>query len=508
MLSIYQLLALGTVVVLGYVLSQRNGQDSREPPAVGSKIPFIGHLVGMLQHGVEYFNILTAKYQFYPIFCVDMLFTKVYLVTSPTLLQAIQRKKSLTFDPFLTFTADRIAGIHGPALELLREKQTGGQGGNQAIVHAMHPTLTGSSLDHMNERMSRLLTPLVDELSQCETIDLYAWCTHAITKASTDASYGPLNPYKDREVEDAFWALENNLCPLLANFLPRLIARKAWQGRKKAVAAFIEYYSHNGHTQASELTRARYKAMHEAGLSLTDIARHEASMGLGLLSNTVPATFWVLYDLYSRPGLLNEIREEVKQKAIRFTMEKKHIISIPALRDTCPLLVSTYQEILRNRSTSSPTRFATEDLLLADKYLIKKGSVISVPGRSMSRNDNVWGAQAEQFDPRRFIKTSEHNPRRTGGFMAFGVSPVICPGRHFASSEILSIVAMVIMRVDLSPEGGVWREPRANSLAIASIMGPIKGEYRVKVTLRGEYEGVKWDCEAKEGAGVFNLMIG
>jgi hypothetical protein len=59
----------------------------------------------------------------------------------------------------------------------------------------------------MNERMSRLLSPLVGELSQGERIDLYAWCTHAITAASTDASYGPLNPYKDRDIENAFWYL-------------------------------------------------------------------------------------------------------------------------------------------------------------------------------------------------------------------------------------------------------------------------------------------------------------
>jgi hypothetical protein len=142
----------------------------------------------------------------HPIFAIDLLLTKVYLVKSPEILQAIQRTRALTFDPFVTFTTERLAGIRGPALEALREKQAGGGGGNQELLHAMHPTLTGKPLDRMNERMVRLLSPLVGELAQRDgVVDLYGWCQHAITEASTEASYGPLNPYKEKSVEDGFW---------------------------------------------------------------------------------------------------------------------------------------------------------------------------------------------------------------------------------------------------------------------------------------------------------------
>lgn len=37
------------------------------------------------------------------------------------------------------------------------------------------------------------------------------------------------------------------------------------------------------------------------------------------------------------------------------------------------------------------------------------------------------------------------DPRRTGGFMAFSVSPTIYPGRDFSTSEILPLVAMVAL---------------------------------------------------------------
>ena len=141
-----------------------------------------------------------------PIFGLNMVFTKSYLVTSPSILLSIQRnKKSLSFDPFISMTAERMVGIRGPTLELIREKQSGGQGLTQTIIHAMQPTLIGAPLDRMNERMTRLLRPLVDELASTTTIDLYGWCRHAITVASTNASYGPLNPYKDANIEESFW---------------------------------------------------------------------------------------------------------------------------------------------------------------------------------------------------------------------------------------------------------------------------------------------------------------
>ncbi|RDW93638.1 cytochrome P450 [Aspergillus mulundensis] len=526
MLELYHLALIGAITAAGLLLHRRLNRDPREPPVVGSTIPFVGHLIGLLRHGTGYFAILTEKHS-HPIFAIDLLLIKVYLVKSPALLAAIQRTRALTFDPFVTFTTERLAGIRGPALEALREKQSGGSGGNQALLHAMHPTLTGKPLDRMNERMVRLLSPLVDQLidegQKGRPVDLYAWCQHAITFASTEASYGRLNPYKERSVEEGFWyacrfnenvrlvsnvarAFESNLSPLIAGIAPSLTARKAYKGRDAAYQGFLKYYEADGQKDASELTIARHKSLVSSGLAISDIARNEVSMGLGLLSNTVPASFWILYDLYRRPELLHEIRSEIRANALRVE-DGKHIINVPAIRDNCPLLVSTYQEILRVRSASSPTRIATDDVLLADKYLLKKGCVVSIPGQAIARRDDVWGENALEFNPRRFIKTPEHNPRRTGGFMTFGVSPVICPGRHFASTEILGVVAMLVLRVEIAPVGGGWVEPGVNSLAIASGMRPVKGGFEVVVRAREEGRG-EWDVEAREGSGVFPLMVG
>jgi hypothetical protein len=262
-------------------------------------------------------------------------------------MQAVQRnKRTLKFAPLVNFTAERFAGIPESGMSLLRDREAGGAGLSAGTVHAMEKTLIGPSLDRMNEEMARMLSPLVDELvASPQTVDLYAWCTRAITAASTNASYGPKNPYKDSAIADAFWTFETNIAPLITGVFPSIMTRKAYRARETTFAAVLTYFQTKGHEQGSELTKTRYRVMHAGGLSDTDIARAEVSMGLGLLSNTVPAAFWVLFDLYSRPSLLCEIRREVMKHAVRVEntqtpMGRKHIIDISALRDSCPLLVS------------------------------------------------------------------------------------------------------------------------------------------------------------------------
>lgn len=131
---------------------------------------------------------------------------KFYVAYSPELLQASQRQKTLTFDAILDFSVSNMSGIKNKkTIRLLETKETGGGGLSNKVLHAMAPALSGQGLDRMNLRMIKLLSPFMDQLGRKPETDLYQWCRDAITAASTDAVYGPLNPYKDKEVVDAWW---------------------------------------------------------------------------------------------------------------------------------------------------------------------------------------------------------------------------------------------------------------------------------------------------------------
>lgn len=149
----------------------------------------------------------------YPIITLDLLFTKFYVISSPELMLQVQRNhKTISFEPFLEITAKNLASITDPkSLNLLRGESAGGHGLGNKILHVMVPALTGKPLDILNMQMTRLIRPFIDELGETCTLDLYKWCKEAIVCASTEATYGPLNPYKDPEVVAAWWSVPSSL---------------------------------------------------------------------------------------------------------------------------------------------------------------------------------------------------------------------------------------------------------------------------------------------------------
>lgn len=143
-----------------------------------------------------------------PIFTLDLLVNRLYVVNSASMVAAVQKNhKIIAFDPFLTAAANRMAGISGPGLKLLQETHSGGDDLNNKVLHAMTPSLLGKGLDQMNRTMLLKMQPLVDELvyNAKGPIDIHQKCRHVITVASTEAIWGSKNPFRSKEVVKDFW---------------------------------------------------------------------------------------------------------------------------------------------------------------------------------------------------------------------------------------------------------------------------------------------------------------
>ena len=257
---------------------------------------------------------------------------------------------------------------------------------------------------------------------------------------------------------------------------------------------------------------------HDAGAATSDIARLETAGSIGILSNTVPSTFWTLFELYSRPALLSAVRDEVRAHALNVDKTTgRHAVDLGRIRDACPRLVSAFQEVLRVHSNGAPTRVVYKDVLLNDEYLLKGGAVLQMPAPAVNNEALKWGGDAGTFDPDRFLKQKDRNAEKQPGdrpkatsFMSFGASPNMCPGRHFASGEILALAAMLVLRFDVTPAaaGAGWWAPRLNAWAIAASMTPPVEDYPVVVREREEFAGREWAFDVAEGKGLFALITG
>ena len=257
-----------------------------------------------------------------------------------------------------------------------------------------------------------------------------------------------------------------------------------------------KYFSRGGQDKSSHLTKARYKVYVKHGLSSDAIAHLELSSIIGQLINATPSVFWLLFYIYSVPGLLEDVRQETANATsteMLSTQEyrKKHSISVVKLRENCPLLVSTYRETLRLKTNSVYTRWVREDTLLDDRYLLKQGSIVQVPGASMHADPALWGPDVNDFNPRRFTKGAANH--RPGAFRTFGGGTSLCPGRHFALIEIVSTAAMFVMRYDMEPRGGRWKEPKTEGTDVISSVAPPTSRLDVHIRTREGYQGDEWE---------------
>lgn len=143
-----------------------------------------------------------------PIYGLKLFMAKIYVVNSLSLIKAVHRNsKTISFTPFIKLAGERLSGLNKEALEKFDkvEDQLGySLDVVKAIEPALHPDRDGGDL---NLVMLTHLKDVLDEASIAgnDSQDLLAWAKHAMTQASTRAVYGPLNPFLDQDVEDAFW---------------------------------------------------------------------------------------------------------------------------------------------------------------------------------------------------------------------------------------------------------------------------------------------------------------
>ncbi len=509
------LLAIVTgLVTLGYFANRKMfGRDSREPPLAPSSIPIIGHLVGLSRSKFNYYVELSESTGA-PIFTMSLPGQTMYVVTKPELVQTIQKQhKILAFPPIEAKFASTICGASKEAQAILAKNVNGDDGEHGLSMEsyaAMRDALKpGAQLDDMNRHMIQEIAEVLNALQpspgegETKTIGMYAWLRDAITIATTRSVYGPMNPYDDKAIADAFWEFESGLMSILVGFLPSITARKPIAARTKVAKAFEAYYRAGGVEKASALARLRYQAEINNGVPIEDIARYEVGGSIAIMVNTAPAAFWMLFLLFSHLGLLDEVRTEID--ACVETDGNTKTVDITTLKSSCPLLLSAYQEVLRHRSMGTSIREVMEDTFL-DGWLLKKGAMVQMPSRVLHQDPALWGSDAADFDPRRFLAENKENRAKDVCFRAFGGGKTLCPGRHFATNEVLAVVAVFVARLDLKPVGE-WEMPTSNNTNVAAVVMQPDVDVEVEVTVRKGMEGVKWEVRLDgKGDRIFAMV--
>jgi len=140
---------------------------------------------------------------------------KIYIINSLELIAAVQRhSKTLAFPPIEAKMGRRMNAWSDEADKIIMTNVNGDEGDWGMSVEsyqAMRSALTpGADLDAMNRVMIQNIAASLEHIRPEKgclgtSISLMRWLRHELTIATTNAVYGPLNPYVDRNVEDGFW---------------------------------------------------------------------------------------------------------------------------------------------------------------------------------------------------------------------------------------------------------------------------------------------------------------
>ena len=139
-----------------------------------------------------------------------MLSMKVYVVTAPDLVTAVNRNsKALAFNPFIAQLGKRITG-HSEATSRIVQHNLNGENGpgyvievHDGLVNALSP---GKDLESMTAAMLQEASICLNHLNVEAEMGMFAWIRQTVTMCSTRAIYGPENPFnKDPALVRLFW---------------------------------------------------------------------------------------------------------------------------------------------------------------------------------------------------------------------------------------------------------------------------------------------------------------
>lgn len=282
---------------------------------------------------------------------------------------------------------------------------------------------------------------------------------------------------------DDFWKFDNDLFPLLMigipSWAPFKIVKEGLAARSRLIKEMEALYQRIDQHQrgqpvdfsadmsdVSNAALGRNKIYSRQNLAFRHRGEGDLSVLWGQNANTQPTLFWFLAYVYSTPGLLQKLREEVAPY-IKFSQTSPPEITsmdLTALSRDCPLLKACIFETYRMANEVTSIRYVERPITINDgdyKHKLKPGMFVSVPLSLNQRDPSIY-ADPDKFVPDRFLKTDPISTKlvaRYGTLKPWGSGAAMCKGRTFAEKEIVALGTAIISLWDIGPASGTWKLP-------------------------------------------------
>ncbi|RFU81101.1 cytochrome p450 [Trichoderma arundinaceum] len=289
---------------------------------------------------------------------------------------------------------------------------------------------------------------------------------------------------RNQNLLEDFWKFDNNAFSLLIigvptwapikSFKEGLAARTRLHDALEGFYTRLSQYRHGlavdfdaDMRDVSGAAMERSQFLEERGVPIRAGAELELGTFWGLNANMQPMVFWLLLYIYSTPGLLDALREEVRpclSLSVATYPPQITTFDFSRLSHECPLLKSSLFEAFRLVEEPTSLRYVSKHMTVPDgsyEHKFKPGTWLSAPHALLQSDSSIF-PEPEKFIPDRFIEVDKETGNRVaryGKLKPWGSGSGVCKGRTFAEKEVMGIVACFITLWDMENVGGPWQLP-------------------------------------------------
>ncbi|KAL4128882.1 hypothetical protein PRIC2_007862 [Phytophthora ramorum] len=191
-------------------------------------------------------------------------------------------------------------------------------------------------------------------------------------------------------------------------------------------------------------------------VSPTDV-RNIAVAALGAGRDTsADAMSWLLHTLTQHPEVENKLRAELLEKLPKLAVSATYVPSMDEVHGLV-YLEATIRELLRLQTPVPFTlRECIHDTVFPDGTFVPKGTNVGMCHFGAARRTEVWGPDAAEFKPERFVDPVTgkllHTPMAK--FNAFSGGQRVCVGKALAMLEMKLVIATLVGRFHFSEVPG------------------------------------------------------
>ncbi|KAF8580093.1 PAH-inducible cytochrome P450 monooxygenase PC-PAH 1 [Ramaria rubella] len=228
-----------------------------------------------------------------------------------------------------------------------------------------------------------------------------------------------------------------------------------------------------GNRIMSHLVRANMSQVTRDRLNTEELLAQLTSLLLAGHETTATAVTWTLYELSKHPDFQSKVREEIMATCSRASQRAQIELSLSDL-ESMPYLAALIKETLRfHPPVAGLTRVADQDDVLPlsvphktktgemiTELPVSKGQRIIISIAGYNRLPDVWGKDADVWNPERFLTGFDGliNEKSKLGVYAnlatFSSGERNCIGWRFAVLEMQAILAELITNFEFSPPPG------------------------------------------------------